>query len=407
MKRALVFAPTPSGGLAEHVFYQARALDKLGLAVTCLTTRSFLAGREGSFEIRRKLFEMPASELPKWIRRPRQIFSLLANQGLLAWWILRLRPDFVLLETYSEYLAPFWIWPHWFLARVMGVRYAANLHDPVRKGLIGPAWWHEWSFALAYRPLRVALVHGRVKPEARVPAWVRTEEVPVGLYDIRHSKVSRASVRQSWGAQEGQKVFLSFGYVRDGKNLDLAVRALRDVAGSFLVIAGSVAAASDRPFAFYRRLAIELGVVDRCFLREGFVPDDELGAMFQAADFVLLSYSSTFHSQSGVLNIAARARKSVLASSAPGPLVEAVQRFNLGVVVEPDSGPAIVRGMQELMTSDLRPGWAEYEEYAGWEVNVRKLLEALRESAGGPRPGGATADTNGKPSEITTSVKGI
>jgi len=398
MKKALIFAPTPYGGLAEHVFYQARALHKLEMEVTCLTTKTFLPGREGGFKIHRCLFDMPQSRLPKIFRRPAQLFSLVVNELLLAWRILWFRPNFVLLETYAEYLSPFWIWPHLFLAKRLGVCYAANLHDPVRKGLIGPTWWHDLSVRLAYRPLKVALVHGPIKPEAKVPAWVKVVEVPVGLYDITPANISRAKIRQRWGAHEKHKVFLSFGFVRDGKNLDLAVRALKEVPDAFLVIAGSVAAASDRPFAFYRQLAIELQVAERCFLTEGFVSDDELGALFDGTDFVLLTYSGLFHSQSGVLNIAARARKPVLASSAPGPLVDAVHRFELGTVIEPDSYGAVVEGMRALTNWAFQPGWDEYEKYAGWETNVRKLLDGVREFAsedsfvttkdckGGPRP---------------------
>ena len=376
-RKVLVFAPMPSGGLAEHAYYQARALDKLGLGVICLASKQFLPWRESNFVLRRSLFNMPSSKLPKWVRRPRQLFALLANQYLLAWNVVARRPDFILLDAYCEYLSPLWVWPHWMLRILFGVRYVANLHDPVRKSFVGPAWWHNLSCRLAYRPLRLALVHGAVKPEARIPSWVQTVEVPVGVYEIRPSAVSRSEIRKRWGVQDGQKVFLSFGYVRDGKNLDLAIRALAEVTSAFLVITGSMASGLERPFAFYRKLANDLGVTGRCFLEEGFVPDDELGGIFDGADYVLLTYSASFHSQSGVLNIAARARKPVLASAAPGPLVEAVRQFRLGVVIEPDSAAAVAQGMEELIASNLLPGWADYEEFAGWDTNARRLLEAL------------------------------
>jgi glycosyltransferase involved in cell wall biosynthesis len=373
----LIFAPTPSGGLAEHAFYQARALHKMGLSVTCLTSKSFLASRAAKFDIKRKLFDMPESKVATWIRRPWQVLSLVSHQWVLVYWILVLKPDLILLDSYAEYLSPFWVWPHWLLSRVFGVIYAANLHDPVRKNLIGPSLWHQLSVELAYKPLKVVLVHGPIQPEARVPSWVKTVEVPVGVYDIPRSNIPRGEVRRSWGARPDQHVFLSFGFVRDGKNLDLAIRALKDVPTAFLVIAGSVASKSDKPFAFYRDLARRLGVDGRCFLSEGFVADEQLGEMFEGADFVLLTYSASFRSQSGVLNLATRARKLVLASSAPGPLVDVVYRFNLGVVVEPDSATAVAQGFKELSTSQVQPRWGDYERYAGWDTNALKLVEAV------------------------------
>ena len=56
------------------------------------------------------------------------IFGRLA----LVWQIIKHRPNLVLLDSYVEYLSPFWVWPHWLLARIWRVKYAANLHDPVR-----------------------------------------------------------------------------------------------------------------------------------------------------------------------------------------------------------------------------------------------------------------------------------
>jgi len=108
------------------------------------------------------------------------------------------------------------------------------------------------------------------------------------------------------GIKPEQKVFLSFGYVRDGKKLDLAIRALKDVPEAVLVVAGSVASTKDKAFKYYKELANEVGVTDRCRFFEGFISDGEMGKYFSAADFMLLSYSASFHSQSGVLNVAAK-----------------------------------------------------------------------------------------------------
>jgi len=37
----------------------------------------------------------------------------------------------------------------------------------------------------------------------------------------------------------------------------------------------------------------------------------------------------------------------------------------------------VAQGMEELIASNLLPGWADYEEFAGWDTNARRLLEAL------------------------------
>jgi glycosyltransferase involved in cell wall biosynthesis len=207
---------------------------------------------------------------------------------------------------------------------------------------------------------------------------VKVVVVPHGLFDVNLGKYNSLQVKADWGIKTGQKVFLSFGYVRDGKNLDLAIKALADVPEVVLVIAGSVASIKDRSFKFYRELADEVGVTDRCLFFEGFVSDEEMGRYFSGTDFILMTYSASFHSQSGVLNIASKARKQILASASPSPMMHSVSQYQLGVTVEPDSKDAIVSGMRRLLQESSSPHWEEYEAMASWEENASRVLEALK-----------------------------
>lgn len=374
--KILIFAPAAQGGIAEHTLYQARALEAAGAKVTCLVSPGFLDGRKTGFEKVVALADPAPSGGSRLARKMKLAWAVIASRLTLVVQILEQRPDLVLLDSYVEYFSPVWVWPHWLLARLKGVKYAANLHDPVRSHVVGPAWWHRLSVRLAYWPLDFVLVHEQLAEPSPVPRRVRVVPVPHGLYEIAGAAPDSGAVRREWGVKEGQKVFLAFGYVRDGKNLDLVVRALAQVPEAFLVVAGSVASAKDRSFDFYRKLAGEFGVADRCRFFEGFVADDVLGKYFAGADFVLLTYASSFHSQSGVLNIAARARKPVLASASPSALIQSVTNFALGITVAPDSLEAVVAGMRDLIASPPRPRWEEYEAASAWGTNALGVLQA-------------------------------
>jgi glycosyltransferase involved in cell wall biosynthesis len=374
-RKILIFAPSSSGGIAEHTHYQADALVKDGARVTCLVSPSFLNGRRSDYH---KISCLPdpvegASGIAKKLR---MAWRIIWSRYLLAWQIIKLRPDLILLDSYVEYLAPLWVDPHIILSRILGFRYAANLHDPVRSFAIGPLWWHRLSVWLAYQPLDFVLVHHELADRSIVPMRVQVVVAPHGLYDVNLGDFDSVKVREEWGIHADQKVFLSFGYVRDGKNLDLAIKALRDVPKAVLVVAGTVASTKDKTFQDYRDLAIEMGVADRCRFFEGYLSDEELGKYFASADYVLLTYSSSFHSQSGVLNLAAKARKPVLASASPSPLIQAVRQYLLGVAVEPDSSKAIADGMKSLIHDKIVFDWNGYEESASWDVNARRVLEA-------------------------------
>jgi glycosyltransferase involved in cell wall biosynthesis len=318
----------------------------------------------------------PSAKKGRFARRIRQLWWLTINPLRLAREIVRRRPDLVLWDSYVEYLSPLWVWPHWFLSKCSGVCYAANLHDPVRDFQLGPPWWHRLSVRLAYLPFDFVLVHSRLPVPSLVPAGIRVVEVPHGLFDLTSNPNSRDAWRSGHGIDPSQKVFLSFGHVRDGKNLHLVIEALVSQPSAVFVMTGTVQAAKERGFDYYRQLALRLGVGDRCRFLEGFVPNEEVGPLFDAADFIVLTYSREFHSQSGVLNVAARSRKPVLASSGAGPLSETVRRFRLGVVVESDSLVEVEEGMRRLLAEPVKPRWDEYEAFASWRVNAEGILRA-------------------------------
>ena len=55
-------------------------------------------------------------------------------------------------------------------------------------------------------------------------------------------------------------------------------------------------------------------------LREEFIPEEAQAGYFVAANFIAVTHISTFDSQSGALNVVARAARRVLLSCGEGPL---------------------------------------------------------------------------------------
>jgi glycosyltransferase involved in cell wall biosynthesis len=377
--KILIYAPAPVGGIAEHIFYQAMALTSLGSDITCIAAQSFLPGRSMPFSCKRKLSDPVSGQASRLMRGVRQVARLVLNELRLAIEIFQTRPDLVLLDSFREYFSLIWVWPHVLLAKLAQIRYAANLHDPLRDYQIGPKWWHKLSVRLAYLPLDFVVVHQQLPQPSPVPSGVRVVEAPVGIYEVREREQD-CDLRRKWGVRAGNRVFLSFGYLRNNKQLDLVLMAMVECPAVFLVVMGSPASANDHGIAFYQALASTLGVAQRTYMTQEFVADENIAAIFRASDVVLLLYAESFVSQSGVLNIAARLRRPVLASSGNGPLREAVEKYNLGIFVRPRSLPDIVRGMSVLGSSDWNTArWQEYEEYASWITNAKRIIETLVE----------------------------
>ena len=83
---------------------------------------------------------------------------------------------------------------------------------------------------------------------------------------------------------------LSFGHIRDGKNLDLAIRAMADYPSLYLIVAGKEQSSGQKPLSYYQNIARLLNVDDRCRWLYGYVPEENVGKLFLASDLVLLTY---------------------------------------------------------------------------------------------------------------------
>ena len=182
-------------------------------------------------------------------------------------------------------------------------------------------------------------------------------------------------------------VFLAFGQIRDGKNLDLFLRAMTRLPENVkLLVAGKGDSGSSKPAEYYQKLAQDLGVAARCRWDIRRIPEDEVGDFFAACDVVLVTYSAKFRSASGVLNAAVFAQKPVLASSGSGPLKTVVKKYHLGIFVEPDDSDEILRGASKLVLSSatgksefvLQPDWGKYDIENSWEENAKRVVERMK-----------------------------
>jgi len=372
--KLLYYSPVSQGGLAEYAHRQVSALADAGAEVVFLCAKRAPPNQQSAtFE---PILTEPGdySGLPGKLRVAR---SLLANARLLELAIARFGCSHVLWGSYYEYLAPLWAWRFQRLARG-GTVFGAVVHDPVRDFVVGPLWWHRLSIAGAYSFLREAFVHEDIRLDTGRPMpRLRTTVIPHGSYPA--PKPSGAGLRAQLEIPTAARVFLAFGHIRDGKNLDLALQAMRRHPEVFLIVAGDVQTANQKPVSWYRAVAEEAGVANRCRWIARYIEPAEIGDLFGASDVVLLSYGREFRSASGVLNLAVSYRKPCLASGGEGNLKSVVSRYNLGVWAEPDDDAALAAGMTMALQTELLPEWDRYEIENSWQRNAELVLARLDE----------------------------
>ena len=314
---------------------------------------------------------------PRLSSRLHLVDQILNNQKVLQKQIHRLKPDFVLFANFSEYLAPLWANGLRKLSS-SGVNFSAILHDPVRDYQVGPLWWHRWSIASAFSFLNVVFLHESASVDTvRFFPHQKFVPIPHGPFNYPQPDQSRMEVRESLNIPSRAPLFIIFGHIRDNKNINLALEALSSNSEAHLLVAGSEATAGNKPSGFYQELADSLGVQDHCHWLVQYLPNQFAANLISASDFVLLPYSSTFKSASGVLNLAATYRKPVLASAGEGNLKTKILDYQLGVFVEPDSAISLSEGIKEILSHEVKPDWNSYNRENSWKRNAELISEAL------------------------------
>ena len=203
------------------------------------------------------------------------------------------------------------------------------------------------------------------------------ELCPHPLYDNFGEKVDKDEAKSHLGLDPDTGYSLFFGFIRDYKGLDLALRAfgderLRD-SDKRLLVAGEFY--SDEKY--YLDIIKELDIAGQVVLRTDFIPDDEVKYYFSAADLVVQPYKTA--TQSGISQIAYHFDKPMIVTNVGG-LPEIVPDGKSGFVVERDSSAiagAIRRYYDEKMEPVFEAGMREEKKKYSWESMV-SAIERLR-----------------------------
>lgn len=381
--RILYYSPSSYGGIADYAHEQANALVKIGADVDFLCTPDYPSRREAKYTRLNCLKEMKltSSTSNKLIKAAHYIRIILGNYRQLASIIQKHSYKHVLLGAYAEYLAPLWSYQFRKLAR-QGTTFGAVIHDPIRDFVLGPLWWHRWSIASAYSFLDKAFTHEAVNLDtASSKRQIETTVIPHGIYGLPSINKSRGSMRSDLGLPPPATVILAFGHIRANKNINLAIEAMVNVPDVYLIVAGKAQSSSQKLVEHYQSLAKSFGVADRCRWQIGFIPEQEAANLFEMSDLVLLTYSQTFRSASGVLSMAACSRKICLVSSGEGPLKTAIKDHPVGLWIEPDSVAAISDGLKTLIhKEELSFDWTDYLQANSWDQNAKAVLGAFKGS---------------------------
>ena len=221
-----------------------------------------------------------------------------------------------------------------------------------------------WTAALARSLLESLGCHA-------LAADVRT--VPLGTTPSRfHSGVDSERVRRQYGL-DGGPWLLTVARLDFHKGIDTVIRALPAIREAVPTARYAVAGIGSRQSAL-EELVTELGLRDAVRLL-GFVPDDDLPALYNAADvFALVSRRYDLLVEGfGISIVEASASGLPVIASRSGGIPDAVREGETGLLVDPDDTAAVAAAAVKLLGDEgLRRGMGAagrkaVETYYNWD----------------------------------------
>jgi glycosyltransferase involved in cell wall biosynthesis len=181
----------------------------------------------------------------------------------------------------------------------------------------------------------------------------------------------QANAKQALGLDG--KVILFFGFVREYKGLRYLLDAMPRVLEALkvhLLIVGEFWENRDR----YWSLVEELGIADHVSIIDRYIPDEELGYYFGAADVVVLPYVHA--TQSAVIQLAFGFGKPVITTKVGG-LAEVVKDGETGFVVAPADSEALATSVIQYFQEDKAVSFQRNIDQSKTRFEWDRLVELI------------------------------
>ena len=366
--RVLMYLFFPAGGIGRYTARLMPELAAVGASVEAAVVPEFVWRDAPGFDTWPGLRSI--SHPNRFRRKARFLIGQFVNPYRLASRAQHLSPDVIHLCSINHLSYPFWerAFPR------TGPILAVTVHDVQRqKGILCKSW-EAWQLKRFYRRADLLFVHSQIQvDELRQFAGVSRDKVcviPHGPYEYPAASESRNETRRRLGIPTNAFLGLAFGQIRDEKRIDRLIAALRCRSDRIhLLVAGSTVS-GHQPHEFYQAVVRRNRMEGRVHFLPGFIPDQQVGELFQASDWVALTYAKTFTSQSGVLSSAVNYRVPVLATPTPS-FRTSLERFSIGVLCSDDSISGIRDGIERLQGHSA----------AAWDFETWLSKNSWRENA--------------------------
>ncbi len=211
----------------------------------------------------------------------------------------------------------------------------------------------------------------------RNPVYRKAPHPTYGAF--KQDEISREDARTRLSLPQDAEIILFFGFVREYKGLMHLIEALPAIhtrlPAARLLVAGDF---FDDKQKYLRRME-ELDVSPMVIIRDGYIPDRDVGLYFAASDLVVLPYESA--TQSGIVQIAFGFGIPVVVTSVGG-LTDVVEDNRTGYIVPPRNAEAlseaVVRFFKQSRGAEFSAAIEGDRERFSWKRMAETIEELVR-----------------------------
>jgi glycosyltransferase involved in cell wall biosynthesis len=380
LKNVLIYESSSFGGCYEYatkIFPAFKKESKVNSCALLLPVNSNIK-EEG---VRPVLIRDQISSKNKILLKLHFLYRNILNPFILLFILLKEKKrTFVVFNDFEQISAPLWV-PCFKLFFRNKHSFSVILHDPDRDEYPPSKSYSVFCMKKIMSLMTFAFYHGFLPDKIYYKSNQKTKyiSIPHGIYELPNHDIQLLEKLLSLKSP-GTYVMGILGNIRDEKNYRLSIQALPFLPEAMLLIAGAPSH-SGVNIKEYKKLSQELGVKDRIIWVEKFLTENEMASVILFTDIVLLNYSVSFTSQSGILNLIAPYKKKIIVSKGRSSLSITAEKFYLGYLVEPNNLQSFITGIIQLKSEpeSSKEHWDKYIEYASWNNMVTETINAFKE----------------------------
>ncbi|MBU1707097.1 glycosyltransferase [bacterium] len=381
MKIVLVGPAYPfRGGIAQHGQVLCQKLTNAGHDALMVSFKK---------QFPRLIFPGKTQIDPSQERLPVKTYPTFAPLNPLSWWksyrkIKKEKPDVVLFNWFTPFFAPgFWA-VSWLVRWGTKARIIYLLHNVIPHENLPCS---RFLTRLALRTADAYVTHAQAVKQDLLK-WlpkVKPEQIevsPLPLFEcFELFSGTMQEARRALKVKES-KVLLFFGIVREYKGLQFLLLAMKEIVRRLqqdvhLLVVGEFY--KDR--TEYDNLIRDLDIGDYITIHDEYIPNEDVGRYFAAADVAVLPYKSA--TQSAIIQTAYHLECPVITTDVGG-LGEVVEEGVTGFVVPPENPSAIAEAVETFFArggrAAMREGILKERGKYSWEGMVEIIEKSAKKS---------------------------